>query len=403
MLHIHTLVQAKKTARALEKALLKAGIELKHGKALDALAAMCGQLDWNSFAKSLDPSVLDSQLRDFELSHMENSGDDDFGPEAMLVAHTGFQLRYSAETEMCEYVRVCDPLGRELMYWNSDEWAEDPQLVMGAILGALVRGRPAEAVKPVRTTKPASVAAVPRIQDVDFMAAHAVIFAGRCYSIDWREESVLARLANPASEDFEDWSDSTALHLQYQEDGLVYSESLTLEDLAALRWDSDKKAFVDPKGQTYQFFFEVSASEWFSSRPVSQSAKPGVSEPAPPTKGAVALYRVQGAFADRKSGQEVPVVARIAGYDQFDALARVRAVYDSSLHVLRVDEVTPAVEAEAGPFSVYVDGGVYDSVPYLRDAVNLAEVLAPTGNDEVTVEDKDHNVVWRLDATGEEA
>jgi hypothetical protein len=26
--------------------------------------------------------------------------------------------------------------GREVAYWSCDEWAEDPQLVMGAILGA---------------------------------------------------------------------------------------------------------------------------------------------------------------------------------------------------------------------------------------------------------------------------
>lgn len=33
-----------------------------------------------------------------------------------------------------EYVRLCDPDGREVVYWHNDEWERDPVLVMGAIL-----------------------------------------------------------------------------------------------------------------------------------------------------------------------------------------------------------------------------------------------------------------------------
>lgn len=33
-----------------------------------------------------------------------------------------------------DYVRVCEPDGTEYMYWHYDEWAADPQLVMGAII-----------------------------------------------------------------------------------------------------------------------------------------------------------------------------------------------------------------------------------------------------------------------------
>lgn len=34
------------------------------------------------------------------------------------------------------YVRICDEHGNEVAYWDHAEWAEDPQLVMGAILGS---------------------------------------------------------------------------------------------------------------------------------------------------------------------------------------------------------------------------------------------------------------------------
>lgn len=35
-----------------------------------------------------------------------------------------------------EYVRLCDPDGDEHLYWDQEEWATDPALVMGAIINA---------------------------------------------------------------------------------------------------------------------------------------------------------------------------------------------------------------------------------------------------------------------------
>lgn len=35
-----------------------------------------------------------------------------------------------------EYVRLCDPDGEEVLYWDQEEWANDPALVMGAIMNA---------------------------------------------------------------------------------------------------------------------------------------------------------------------------------------------------------------------------------------------------------------------------
>lgn len=33
------------------------------------------------------------------------------------------------------YVRICDADGNEIVYWDQQEWADDPELVMGAIFG----------------------------------------------------------------------------------------------------------------------------------------------------------------------------------------------------------------------------------------------------------------------------
>lgn len=35
-----------------------------------------------------------------------------------------------------EYVRLCDPKGEELVYWDREEWTTDPDLVMGAIINS---------------------------------------------------------------------------------------------------------------------------------------------------------------------------------------------------------------------------------------------------------------------------
>lgn len=38
-----------------------------------------------------------------------------------------------------DYVRICDAKGNEILYWDCQEWQEDPVLVMGAIFGASLK------------------------------------------------------------------------------------------------------------------------------------------------------------------------------------------------------------------------------------------------------------------------
>jgi hypothetical protein len=90
MFTIDTAAKAKKSARALEKALAKQGIKLVHGHALNAVAAMSGFEDWNGMQECLQrqtpevsapvfgkvPNILDldfsqvSSLRRGEVSYL---------------------------------------------------------------------------------------------------------------------------------------------------------------------------------------------------------------------------------------------------------------------------------------------------------------------------------------------
>lgn len=67
----------------------------------------------------------------------------EYGNECVIELVSGFSIRTDSAADNPEgssYVRVCDREGREVAYWSCDEWAESPQEVMGAILGAAKSG-----------------------------------------------------------------------------------------------------------------------------------------------------------------------------------------------------------------------------------------------------------------------
>jgi hypothetical protein len=64
----------------------------------------------------------------------------DYGDEFVLHLENGNTIRtdtYASNEAGSSYVRVCGPDGAEIAYWTYTEWAEDPQLVMGAFLGTV--------------------------------------------------------------------------------------------------------------------------------------------------------------------------------------------------------------------------------------------------------------------------
>lgn len=409
MLNINTQAQAKKSARALEKALERNGISLQHGKALDVLAALCGRQDWNALSQALSPEGVDAMLDDHERQHAADAAGDEFGAESMLVAHTGFQLRYSAETEMCDYVRVCDPLGREIVYWTSAEWAEDPQLVMGAMLGALVRSQPVEVLKSAPAAPaPTGVKVTrrtPTIQDVCFEEVSAVcINGGSGYRMNYVEDQVVGLLDEVGSDEFNEQKDENAIYMEREDDGLVFEEELTLEQLANLKWDPKTKMFVAPDDTTYEFYFPVTMQSWFELSAARQLASPEhveateVADSGTPAEPALKLFT---ATFGSDAAPVMQMKTRIAGYNETDAKARLWAQYTAVPATLNDVTLEPSEAWEVKRFSVFVDGGYYDGVATLEKAVQLAEVLEPTASVDVTIEDEDGNCLWTIKAAGD--
>lgn len=264
---------AKKSARALEKFLAKVGVKLSHGQALEAIASLSGFKDWNSMAHATSQEALDAQLDDFELRHIKDNQYDDYGLEHATVAHTGFELRYSSEGEVVDYIRVCDPLGREIGYWTAEEWQEDPQVVMTAILCAVTRNRPElrghslqeESLQHIESSS--NVVEEVRIQDVPFESVSNMLLNGAPYAIRYYNSELLAKLNEPAGdEDVEDDYHHTVLELGRFENGLEWGESVSLSVLRTLYWDATHECFKSPTGDEYVFFVEQKYSPSKSAR-----------------------------------------------------------------------------------------------------------------------------------------
>jgi len=142
--------QAKAKSDTLRKYLAERGVALPASDLLNAVARMSGYEDWNAMAAQYSEKSVDTLLQDFEQEHAfdsvegelrcEESGTKAWGPEWQIQTASGFWLVMPAESAV-SYVRVCDPLGREVVYWSVDEFTEDAGIVLGALAGALNRGR----------------------------------------------------------------------------------------------------------------------------------------------------------------------------------------------------------------------------------------------------------------------
>jgi hypothetical protein len=386
MLHIFNTQDAKVVARSMEKYVATLGFGMKLGQAMDTLGVMSGFQNWAGLKNWLSETAVNSRLSDVELKHIRESGDEDYGPEYALVAHTGFELRYPAEGEL-EYVRVCDPLGRETAYWDSDEWAISPQVVMGAMLGALaqrapvtvgVRKRALQAVAP-ETGKHSSTAGepLPRIEEVPFDRVISVEIGPRWYLVTFADQEVLAGLAGP-EQDPDTESDAEHQALQIGDD----VQTISLATLRGLSWSAAQRCFVDDEGLTYRFNISVPFADILqpAKAPVAAEEKSALTESRPQ------IYEMRA----QRAGQAATM--RVVAETETLALSKFHLEFGHE----NLIEMRVVTDFEAGPFEVVIDGGLYDSVPTLEHAIALAEIMESSAEDEVEIFDNRGELLWNL-------
>ena len=264
--------QLRAAAKSLHKSLVAQCPELSRGDVLNALARARGYADWNALSDAVGPAGIEASLSEAERFHAHDAAEADaradetgqggYGDEVVVQVHTGFFLKAPAYPQECDYVRVCDPLGREIAYWVADEWEQAPQEVMGAVIGALTRGQGLSSSATSGQAPLMERGPVAHIRDVDFMKTHFVVIDSQGFQVAWREEAALPFVGRPELPGYDAWQeetadgDTTALFLKYEEDGLLFESSLTVEELSALTWSSEKEAFVDPEGSVYTFYTE---------------------------------------------------------------------------------------------------------------------------------------------------
>lgn len=263
MLYTFDKVSAQALAKKLSKQLASSTefSEAKLTQVQHALARVLGYKDWNALNADLALPHFDEHLNDVELSHIENNAHAAYGAEYALKAHTGFELRYSADPRECAptYVRVCDPYGREIAYWVSDEWGEDPELVMGAILGVLVRGQPLLRNQPDAKPKAKETGIPqPRLAEMPFERVHAVKVNGQIYrNVFWTRDlgDLRVALRSGISLDYLEQEDTALSLVDRDEEGLEWSEDLTMGTLLSLKWNATKHCF-ECEGYEVTFYLE---------------------------------------------------------------------------------------------------------------------------------------------------
>jgi hypothetical protein len=96
-----------------------------------------GNLQGCSFEEIADALDWSDEERAHAKHSMGYAGD--YQGECSMLSSGGREIRFPAYPAPCTYVRVCQA-GFELAYWSAEEFREEPQIVLGAFLGAASRG-----------------------------------------------------------------------------------------------------------------------------------------------------------------------------------------------------------------------------------------------------------------------
>ena len=241
----------KNAAKVIAKAVTQyTGSKFALGRAQEITARLYGFKDYASATYWLSPEGAQASMLDVERAHARGAGAGSYENEFILPTASGRSIHAPAYPDECTYVRVVDQAGNELMYWDSAEWAESPEEVMGAILGALKgTGRSDLPVfTPLTTDIPFvdTEAQAPQVtnsaSNINLDLVIGILLNGDQYSIELHKSwpAVWAPVGDPNR--LKD--DEIAIWLNADEPGFLFRDELTARDLRSLVWDSNHGVFV---------------------------------------------------------------------------------------------------------------------------------------------------------------
>lgn len=239
-----TVAQGIRCAEDLLTTAKLLGTPLTRCQALAHIAKANGYANWSSF-KDDEVRRVDALLLPTERLHAAQAGVMSYGEESAIYVKSGFTVRFQCDMDgNLEYARVTDPLGREIVYWDSSEVTEDPAGVTGALLRYASRNT--SGTQAPMTEKSGELPLpMPQI-GMNLAALNAVLY-NDCYF-------PVHHSLQP-----QDWSnvspDTEALNLLVLDEGEEHELSISVGELLSMKWDPALQAYITAQGRNRLKFY----------------------------------------------------------------------------------------------------------------------------------------------------
>lgn len=237
----------KNAAKVIAKAVSQyTGNKFALGRAQEISARIHGFKDYASALQWFSRKGAFAAMLDVERTHAQGAQDCEYENEFILRTGSGRAIHAPAYPEECSYVRVVDHAGNEIAYWVSAEWAESPEEVMGALLGALKGGGRTDFpfLNPMMEDLPLKDIEPKKLCDlVDFKQLTSVRINDDLYDVTdvserwqqvWAAEGDPQRLIDT----------EVVIWWKANDSAFFFSQTFTAGDLRNIIWDPERETFI---------------------------------------------------------------------------------------------------------------------------------------------------------------
>lgn len=404
MFEINNAAKAKKSARALEKFLEKHGLNLGHGNALNAVAALAGFEDWNG---------LQAQLKAQPAEATPNIWDVDFSKVQVVNVFSGdYTIDDLDDLDVLEWLhdwnnvenplRARNPIALRLASQNEDsygsvvlrakellsfKWDAKQQCFVSPEQGRMTlleltpyRSKLLAKANPIAADAPASATnQVFTVRDIDFSKVTGLSRGAAGFWVDsqYYPEALswLNDWSNPANHHD---ADVPVLELTYIDDeGFTAHQQVLADELLSLKWSAAKGLFVSPNGVEYKFKYQVPVGPDVVPKVAPAVSKTLSDEAAAPTRYVVEVYSLES-DDETCSGREHVSAWECTAHSPREAEEHALcSVWDEDLEASGAEpscDVREVGDEENGPFTILVGQGhsYGDATTSFQEAWRLA-------------------------------